>query len=438
MSDMILNKKVESMGDYDVLVAGGGAAGICAAISAGRAGARVALAERYGIVGGGLTSGGIGPIMGGTGAGTVNEEIHKRLGIVPREAHNFETAKIELSLMLREAGVDVYLQCAAGDAILEGNRIKGLVFATAQGLRALTAKVVVDATGDGTAAYLAGAPFRVGRDEDSLVQPVSLMFVLGNVAKEAIYCQGVHPDAKVPSGDFVEICREACRNRELPPNVDTVRIYHTGSETERMINATQVNYVNPLCPKELSQSEAAARAQIKTVHEFLKKVAPGYENSYIKSSSSTIGVRESRRVLGEYVLTDEDVETGKKFEDAVVHSANFLIDIHNPSGGGQAEGVSKHVRAYDIPLRCLVPLEVEGLLVAGRAISGTHRAHASYRVMNICMPMGQAAGIAAALCAKDGILPRKLDYHRVQSELTALGVDLFSDTDYEYPFNPSN
>lgn len=149
-------------------------------------------------------------------------------------------------------------------------------------------------------------------------------------------------------------------------------------------------------------------------------------------------MRESRRVIGEYTLSDLDVESGQKFPDAMVHSANFLIDIHNPDGGGQAEGVSKQVNAYDIPYRCMLPKSVENLLVTGRSISGTHRAHASYRVMNICMPMGQAAGIAAALSAQNGVAPRQLDYRLIQNELTKLGVDLFSDKKFAYPFNPSN
>ena len=137
-------------------------------------------------------------------------------------------------------------------------------------------------------------------------------------------------------------------------------------------------------------------------------------------------MRESRRFQGEYILSDQDVEQGARFEDVVVHGAWFLIDIHNPAGGGQAEGHSQPAKPYDIPYRCLLPKGVEGLLLSGRNISGTHRAHASYRVMGIAMPVGQAAGTAAALCAKHGCLPRALDYRLVQQALTAAGSGLFS------------
>lgn len=437
MNTVRLNRVIQIIEQFDVVVIGAGASGICAAISSSRAGASTVLIERYGIVGGGLTSAHVGPIMGGTSAGTIAEEVWQRLGIKPRHVHDFERAKIELPMWLEEENVTLYLQSTAADVLMEGNKIKGVVIATPSGLKGILGKVVIDATGDGIICAMANVPYNMGRD-DGLVQPISIMFTLGGVAKDAIYCQGVNPQVSVPRGDFVELCKKACKEGRLPQRVDTVRIFHSARDTERMVNATQINYINPLSAQELSSAEASVRGQVKMVHEFLKEIAPGYENSFIQGSASTVGVRESRRITGEYELNDNDVETGAKFKDVVVHNANFLIDIHNPDGGGQAEGISKSVLSYDIPFRCLVPLEVENLLITGRAISGTHRALASYRVMNICMPIGQATGLAAALCIKNNVFPRNLDYRILQDELIKLGVDLFSEKQYTYPFNPKN
>jgi hypothetical protein len=434
---MMEMNKLPVLGSYDVVVAGAGPAGICAALAASREGARTLLVERYGMVGGNLTSGYVGPIMGGTSEGTLSEEIHRRLHVVPRVVHDFEQAKIELPIMLAESGVDLFLQTVVADVMKSGDELKALVVATVRGLATIEGHCFIDCTGDGAVAHLAGAPFEYGR-ADRLVQPGSLMFILGGVEPDAIYCQGVNPHVMVPAGDFVQLCHVAALDGLLPQHVNTVRIFHCVKPTERMINATQANMVDTLSIREISKAEPELRKQMRQIHDFLREIAPGYQNSFIQGSSSTIGIRESRRIVGEYMLQDADVEQGATFSDAVVHKANFLIDIHNPTGGGQAEGIARSVKAYDIPYRCLVPKEVENLLVAGRAISGTHRAHASYRVMNICMPMGQAAGIAAALCVQSNVSPRHLEVAMVQQRLEATGVDLFSDKQYTYPFNPSN
>lgn len=201
-----------------------------------------------------------------------------------------------------------------------------------------------------------------------------------------------------------------------------------------MINATQENRINPLKAEDIFQAEIDLRKQIDQVVQFLRKYMPGCENCYVKESANTLGVRESRRVKGRYVLRAEDLILGRKFEDVMVHNARFVIDIHNPTGGGQAEnreqdatpiGAAASVQPYDIPYGCFVPLGVENLYTAGRCISGTHRAHASYRVMKICLAMGQAVGTAAAICAERSITPPNVDVKLVQDALAAQGVQLF-------------
>ncbi len=154
---------------------------------------------------------------------------------------------------------------------------------------------------------------------------------------------------------------------------------------------------------------------------------PGYQNCKLVSSAATTGIRESRRILGEYQITGEECAAGARFADVIVHKADFLVDIHNPSGSGQADRTIQRCKPYDLPYGCFVPRKIDGLYVAGRCISGTHRAYASYRVMSICMAMGQAVGVAAALCVRQGCLPRALDISGLQKALTSLGIDLFSE-----------
>ncbi len=430
MEHVSLTKNAPVIGSYDVVVAGGGVSGMCAAVAAARCGSSVAMVERYGIVGGNLTVGNVGPVMGKVSAGTMGEEV---LGLLKAEfnqqAPDIEQAKIVLTTWLHEAGVNIYLQSPVVDVLMDGTSVHGVVVGTHNGLAAITGKIIIDATGDGTVSCLAGAAFMKGRDPDRLMQPVSIMFTLGGVDEEvAIISRGETKDVNksmVPAGSFVDVCKEANRKGVLPEYVDIVRFYYTTRPGERLVNATQANNIDATQVGDLAKAEVDLRNQMGQVVRFLKETVPGYENCYVQTSSNTLGVRESRRIKGEYILDDEDIRQGKKFSDVIVHDVNFLIDIHNPGGAGQAEGKAAQVSAYDIPYRCIIPEELDNLIVTGRCISGTHRAHASYRVMNICMALGQASGIAAALSAKNGILPRGLDYKDVQEELTGSGVDLF-------------
>lgn len=424
--------------EYDVIVAGGGPAGIAAAVSAAREGAKTALIERYGILGGMLTAGHVQPILGRVEGRTMYNEIcellskgHSVRQVVTRNGSevglDLEETKLRLLELAVEAGVYVYLQTPVVDVIKEGGRLTGVKIGTPTGIQELKAKAVVDSTGDGFVAALAGAPFEVGRSSDGKCQPVTLEFTVDNVDETyGFTCYGGSDPVTLPDGrKYSKVCKEACASGELPENVSIVRIHRTLCPGERNINATQVNGRDTLTVEGNVEAELLLRKQIPAVHAFLKKVAPGFENCRVKSSGSTLGVRETRRFIGDYVISDSDVENGARHEDVVVHKAWFLIDIHNPTGGGQAEKHSQPAIPYDIPYRSLLPKNVEGLLLSGRNISGTHRAHASYRVMGVALATGQAAGTAAALSAKANCTPRELDYHKVQDALTAYGANLF-------------
>jgi len=423
---------------YDVIVAGGGPAGIAAAVSAARLGVRTALVERYGILGGMLTSGHVQPILGHAEGRTMYDEVVELLNAGHEEAParktrngreiglDLEEAKHRLLKLCIENGVYVYLQTPVVNVLKEGDRVSGVTICTPTGMEDITAHTVVDATGDGFVGALAGAPFEVGR-ADGRCQPTTLEFTVDNVDEAWNFaCYGGSDPVTLPDGRrYSQVCKEAHEKGELPQNVSIVRIHYTLKPGERNINATQANGFNTLTVPGAVGAEYLLREQIPQVVAFLRKNAPGFENCRVKSSATTLGVRETRRFVGDYVIGDLDVEKGARFEDVVVHKAWFLIDIHNPAGGGQAEKHSQPATPYDIPYRSLLPKQVEGLLLSGRNISGTHRAHASYRVMGVALATGQAAGMAAALSARHGVTPRELDYHLVQQELMAYGAQLF-------------
>ena len=415
---------------YDVVVAGAGPAGICAAVEAARSGAKTAVIERYGCVGGNLTLGYVGPLLGGVCAGTMRDEIAEKICPVQGKVPDFETAKVVFTDMLYDAGVDVYLQSAVTDVEREGDRIVSVTADGKCGPIRFDSGVFIDATGDGDLAVRAGCPFEMGRELDGLTQPVSFMFIIQGVDEnQPLICE--HEEHHMDTGDgrdFLEMCHRAHETGELPENVNIVRLYKTAYPDERMVNASQLNYVNPLDPADMFKAEVSLRRQTDRIVKFLKKNVPGFEKIRVKGSSATLGVRESRRISGDYVLTAEDLIAGRQFEDAVVHHAGFCLDIHNPSGPGQSEHVEHcptDVRPYDIPFRAMIPLGVSNLITAGRCISGTHEAMSSYRVMNICFAMGQAAGAAAYLMTKTGTASvRELDAGLIRDHLLRRGVRL--------------
>lgn len=437
----------------DVLVVGGGPAGVAAAVAASRTGAKVLLAERYGFLGGMATAALVGPLMSyhtaGTSdaesdgtttqpeqviAGLVDELVLRMVaigGAVPPspaweymvlvDAEAFKTVTRQLVI---ESGVRLLLHSQAVGVVRDQNRVKGVIFETKSGRLAVLADVVVDATGDGDVSAWAGALFEVGRDEDGLCQPMSLVFKLGDVdlGRFQEYVQS-HPGEFRLAQGLRTLVEEAARRGDLEMIREDLLLFPTPAAGEVVVNSTRVTRASGIDVWDLTAAEIEGHRQAEMLVRFFRKYVPGFERARLLQTAPQVGVRETRRVIGEYVLTADDVLGGARFDD-VIARACYPLDVHDPEGPGTVVRRLPPGQSYDIPYRCLVPRQVEGLLVAGRCISGTHEAQSSYRVIPTCIATGQAAGVAAACASAQRESVREVDLDRVQRELLRQGANL--------------
>jgi hypothetical protein len=445
------------MRDYDVLVVGGGNAGCAAALAAARCGTRVLLVERYGFLGGTATASMVGPWMTFHSGddrivGGIAQEMVERLvarGGSPGHLHDAsdyvptitpfdpEIHKALLFEMMGESGVALLLHAWFLDAVMEGTRVAGAHFATVGGIREVRARRTIDATADAYVAASAGVPTQQG-DARGRVQPASLMFRLSHVDLAALSAYvrqrpeqmrstlKTHertPDALTAVAGLYELWNAARERGAVTVPRELVSFFATPYADEVTVNMTRVVGIDPLDPDDLTRAEVEARAQVMQLLEFFRRDVPGFANARIAATATQIGVRESRRIVGEYTLTARDVLEARSFDDAVARSA-YPIDIHNPAGSGTTTQRLAPGASYEIPYRCLVPQGAEDLLVAGRCISTTHEALASTRLTPTVMTLGQAAGTAAALSLQRGVSPRRLDAVVLRERLTRDGVDL--------------
>src|SRR5258706_8893723 len=257
-----------------------------------------------------------------------------------------------------------------------------------------------------------------------LVQPMTLMFRMAEFQQLA-FQNYVKENPKQWRGvhGLWELVQKATQAGELKLPREDILFFATPHEGEVSVNSTRVTRVLGTDVWDLSYAESQSRRQMRQSSEFLRRYVPGFEKAYVMQSGVNIGVRETRRVIGESQLTADDVLSARKFDDAIARGA-YPIDIHNPKGAGTVLKRLPPGEAYDIPLRCLMPRNVEGLVVAGRCLSGTHEAHSSYRVMPIVMATGQAAGVCAALAARSGTPIRDVPAREVQCELLRQGASL--------------
>jgi hypothetical protein len=308
-------------------------------------------------------------------------------------------------------------------AVLGGQKVEGVVFEGKSGPLVVRARAVVDCTGDGDLAASAGAPFEIGR-ADGLVQPMTLMFRMAEFQRQAFirYVQE-HPDQWQGVYGLWDLIHRATAAGELDLPREDILFFATPHPGEVSINSTRVTGVRGIDVWDLTRAEAQARRQMRQIESFLRRYVPGFERSYLAQSGVQMGVRETRRILGGYTLTAEDVLEARKFDDVIARCC-YPMDIHNPAGTGTVLKRLPPGEAFDIPLRALLPREVDNLVVAGRCISGTHEALSSYRVMPTSMATGHAAGVCAALAAQRRVSPKQLETREVQRELLRQGANL--------------
>jgi len=443
--------------EFDVLVVGGGNAGCAAAIAAARHGARTLLLERYGFLGGTATAAMVGPWMTFHSAqerivGGIAQEMVERLmvkGASPGHLSDSsdyvatitpfdpEVHKALLFEMMQESGVSLLLHAYFLSAQLDGEAVCGATVATVGGMRSYRGRVVIDATADALVAASAGVPTQQG-DERGRVQPATLMFRLSHVdlAALAAYLRehpdemrsSLRPEERVPAAlTAVAGLNQLWENARADGLVDVPRelvsFFISPYPDEVTVNMTRVVNIDPLDPDDLTRAEIESRLQAMQLVEFFRRRVPGFANARIAATGTQVGIRESRRIVGRYTLTRDDVLQARRFDDAVARSA-YPIDVHNPSGSGTSTQRLAPGASYEIPYRTLVPVNREQLLVAGRCISTTHEALASTRLTPTVMTLGQAAGTAAALACARGARVAEIDTDELRAQLVADGVDL--------------
>lgn len=437
--------------EVDVLVVGGGPAGLMAAQAAALVeGTKVMLVENRGSLGGNMTQGL--PLLGFLGR--KGNEVIKGLPLkfVERlrergQATHHRACPLHVSLtmidpegtkrlaweIMEECGVKVLMYVMCVDVIKDGDTVKGIIIESKKGREAILAKTVVDCTGDGDVAYRAGVQMNYGND-DGIAQPPTLMFSMRGVDSRKLRdAVADHPEIYdidfIPNEFFramdnctmVGFRNQVKAAREAGYHLPVERtIFMTGmAEDEWWVNMSRVNGIDATDPEQYTKGEEICIRQNEEIARYLKEYIPGFENAYVDRVAPFMGIRETRRIVGEYTLTEQDIFDCARFDD-VIGVASYPVDLHHPVGGDCT--LMWCPDCYDVPYRCLVPQKVDGLLVAGRDISATHLALASVRVMGPAMCLGEAAGKAAALAALFGVCPRDLDVPTLQRALREEGV----------------
>ncbi len=437
-----------------------------AALGAAWAGASVVLVERFGFLGGNPTAALVNPLMSWHTQGAVQQDVDDTRLLpqdhgpgdpvvagalqvfldrliaaegavspsletgytVPFDPETYKSVALEL---LDEAGVRMLFHAFASGILADGGPAmqgraaagaRGVVLETKSGPIAVAAPVVIDCTGDADLAAQAGARFQVGREGDGRVQPMTLMFRLGGVDQDRFNAyirdnpgqwRGVH--------GLWDLVAKASEAGDLDLPREDILFFATPHRGELSVNCTRVTAALGTDVFDLSRAEIEARRQMRQIAAFFRKYVPGFASSYVIQSGTTVGVRETRRIEADYVLTAQDVLEARKFPDAIAR-ASYPIDIHNPTGKGTVLRKLPPGEWYEVPMRSLLPRGVENLLVAGRAIGGTHEAHSSYRVTPTAMATGQAAGVCAALAVRQRRGLRDVPTAEVQAELRRQGA----------------
>lgn len=429
---MIYTKEIPSTEQFDVVVCGGGPAGIGAAIAAAERGAKTALVERLGFLGGMATAGYVNPmsefayngqqVSGGIPWRFAEEMVAMGGAMVEHPRCNIsfdpEVYKLVAQRMLDAAKVKCYMNTYIADTLMEGNQIVGIVTVNKSGMQAIQGKYFIDATGDADIAHFAGVPML---PKEQAMQPGTLCFYLTGVDTETERMHIIHQKNHRfnHQATFVRDVLFALREQGVHvPKFGGPWLATTMQPGCITVNMTRAA-VDAVDSEDLQQAEIQLREDAYCLFKLLQEHVEEFKNSKLAATATVAGIRESRRIRGLHVLTGEEYVTAHRFEDAVARACH-PVDIHLPGDEGQKLTFPQD--AGFIPFRCLIAESFPNLLVAGRAISADEEAFAAIRVQVPCMETGQAAGVAAALCLKEGLDDvTKLDSAKVVSEVRQEG-----------------
>ncbi|GAC1424211.1 MAG: FAD-dependent oxidoreductase [Burkholderiaceae bacterium] len=436
--------------EADIVVVGGGTTGPFAAISAARRGKKVVMIERFGSLGGNLTLGlntkPSGALVGGLpleiwnlarsvgGAGDDYMAMTKTGGVKIASPCDPEMMKILLTRLCIDSGVQILFETFVSSPVVEAGAVVGVIIEGKSGRQFVGAKVVIDCSADADVAAQAKAPFILGDGESTAtMQPVSMYFTMNRVDIKQL-AEWARTSDDVPAQAIPDTHEGLDYGLWLTGFTKMLRKFEsdTGTKLQRdnitlktagglmYVNATRVLDVDVFNPTEFAGAIVECYRQIEAVTEFLRTCVPGFEHATIGQIAPVLGVRETRHICGEYMLTGKDTLGGIHFDDSIAADVSAL-DIHDPKGG---DVDFRGMQPYEIPYRCLVPQAVEQLLVAGRCISADHTAHARSRNMPACMATGQAAGIAAAVAIDQGVTVRAVSVPKIQEILRSIGMPL--------------
>ncbi len=444
------SKEISILTETDVLVVGSGPAGLAAAISAAREGVKTILLERYGCFGGVLTQVGVEGIAWYRHEGTTDvegigiefEQTAKRLGGTTKDPEslgeeiNADMFKVVADNLIRESNVIPLLHCYGVEAILEGNILKGVITESKSGRQAVLAKRTIDATGDADIAHLAGAPHR--KTPKNEVMSVTVMFSCAGVDKQrfldyiydnpSTYAdwggdwekETTQKEDQLFSTYLEEPFYKARESGLIPKECIGIRgswstITEDGDATN--LNMVQLSGFDCTDVWDLTRAEMTGRHHAILAIEALRKYTPGFENARLRNFGMTLGTRDSRKIMGRYNLTDQDVRNQASFEDSIGIFPEF-IDGYGvlllPTTG----------RYFQVPFGITVPQKIENLLVAGRCVAGDRISHAAMRNMMACTVTGQGVGVASALSIKDGVKSADVNTRKLQKSLQKQGVRL--------------
>lgn len=437
-------RRTETLG-ADLLVVGGGAAGVAAAIAAAGRGLRVIVVERYGFCGGGAVAGLSGTICGLYAA---SEDEHAkpqkvvfgfvddfmaamesrggltapvRYGKTFTRVHDPMVWRETADALLADAGVEVMLHSLVTGVLMEGaERVEGVEVATKQGRFEIRARLVLDASGDADVVAMAGLDYTVG--EDGAVQNPTMIFRMAGVDVPR-FLQAHGPDSILGPEVSALMASADGHGYKLPRK--KAFLFPTPRPGELLCNATRIvgrdgRELNPLDARDFTEAEVEGRKQAREYVRFFKAHLAGCESAFLNDTGVQVGIRETRQVAGVARLTNQDVVKATKFPTAIARSP-WPIELHS---GDKPKLVWLYEDYYEIPYECFVPVRGEGILAAGRSLSAQHEAMASARVTAQCFSYGQAIGTAAAICVRDGIAPRRLDPLGLRAELRRAGVEL--------------